>query len=66
MKQIVDEYGNKINNHYRLGNIIYVKDEKAKNAYNINVNNINKIKNLENELSEIKNIMNKLLEKNNI
>lgn len=61
--QIVDENGNILRNHYRLGNLIIVDDEKTKAEYNNNLNNMLKIKKLENELEELKAIINKLLEK---
>lgn len=62
MIQIIDENGNKIKNHFRVGNSIVVNDETAIKIYKKQLEDRLRIDTLEKELSEIKNLLNKILE----
>lgn len=62
MIQIIDDKGNKIKNHFRVGNSIVVNDDTAIKLYKKQVEDRKRIDFLEEEISEIKKLLYKILE----
>ena len=62
MKQIIDDKGNKLKNHFRVGDSIIVNDKEAMANYNRQLENVKKIKSLESEVEILKQLVQKVLD----
>ena len=62
MKQIIDDKGNKLKNHFRVDDSIIVNDKEAMANYNRQLENVKKIKSLESEVEILKQLVQKVLD----